>query len=419
MKVFAPLLMFLSIILGLILNMFSSVIPGAPTSTVTDPPPTSTPLPTATIPPLTSTPSPTEIATEFPTPTLILVQVNATVWTEEPAVPILTLHQFKPDGISPSDFNGHKLQISDFRDALQDLYDNGYSLVSLEDWMTGDMVVADGRRPLVFTMDDLFFRNQICLDENGSPNPDTGIGAIWQFYQEHPAFDFHMSLFAVLGDKYYPSDPSTDPQWELKLAQTIVWCIEHDALVYNHTYRHGCLDKISITEFIDQLSRNNAYLRQLLFKAGRKDLIPGLRNMVALPGGIAPKTSNDWGKLQDYQNPEGEPIQAILQIYSVLTNPITWEYLTRPYDPGFDRYQIIRIAANMENMQFLVENCENFPTAKSCTLSLEEGRQKDDAYLSEQIQTTIESGVCPVGLYVLDGKLFDSRSYPVIRISMP
>ncbi|MBM3152516.1 MAG: hypothetical protein FJZ96_10010, partial [Chloroflexi bacterium] len=112
---------------------------------------------TAALP--TDTPSPT-VAIQ-PTATPLLVTIAATVWTEEPVVPILNLHQFKPDGISPSDKSGHKMQLGDLRASLENLYDAGFSLVSLEDWLSGDLTVPSGRRPLVLTMDDLFYTNQI------------------------------------------------------------------------------------------------------------------------------------------------------------------------------------------------------------------------------------------------------------------
>ena len=198
----------------------------------------------------TFTPTQTETPQPTPTQTPVLIQVSATVWTQDPLIPIITYHQFKPDGTS-SDLSGHKIQLGDLRASLQSLYDSGFSLISLADWLAGNLTVPAGRRPLILTMDDLFFTNQILLDESGQPSPDTGIGVIWQFYQEHPDFGFHLALFAILGDKFYPFDPqySSEPQhlgqnWESEFAQTIVWCLENDALVYNHTYLHGYLSYV-------------------------------------------------------------------------------------------------------------------------------------------------------------------------------
>jgi len=349
---------------------------------------------------------------------------------DDPLVPILTLHQFKTDEETPSDFSGHKLQMEDFHAALQNLYNAGFSLVSLEDWLDGEMIVPSGRRPLVFSMDDLFYVDQILLDENRIPQSDTGIGALWQFSQEHPDFGFHMALFIVLGDKFFPFDPQYRNEtrykgrdWETELAQTIIWCIEHDAKVYNHTFLHGYLSNvpspISIETFIEQLTRNDTYLRQLLFKVGREDLIPQLGNIVALTGGIPPQSESDWVELEDYQNPEGKPLQAVLGIYSTLTGPDYWDYLTRPYAPDFDRYGIIRIVANLPNMQYLAENSSNFPAAQTCELSLEESQQNDNSYIASQIQVKIMNGSCPAGLYVLNEKLFDASSSEVTLIQIP
>ncbi len=386
--------------------------------------PTNTPTPVYLTPTQTKTLQPT------PTKTPVKIQISATVWEQNPLVPIITYHQFPPPGITQSSMDGRKISLGDLRASLQSLYDSGFSLVSLEDWLAGNLTVAPGRRPLILTMDDLFFTNQILLGGSGKPKPDTGIGVIWQFYQEHPDFGFHLALFAILGDKFYPFDPqySSETQYlgrnsESEFAQTIVWCLENDALVFNHTFLHGYLSNtiytVTMSEFIHQLRQNDDRLRYYLKLAGREDLIPLLGNVIALPGGAEPQTESDWASLRAYKNPEGLPVQAVLAIYSPFSPPTTYKYFTSPYDPGFNKYNIPRIVATLYNIQYLVYHHTEFPAAQSCMISLEESRAQDDLYLIEQINAAIQSGACPAGSFFLNGKLFDAHTSPIVQISIP
>ncbi|TES93181.1 MAG: hypothetical protein E3J88_00510, partial [Anaerolineales bacterium] len=226
--------------------------------------------------------APTPTDTRIPTMTVI-----ATVWTQDPLVPVLTYHQFKPDGSGGYSTN-LKMFLSDFRGQLETLSENGFCLVALEDWLNGDMQAAEGCRPLILTMDDLYFNNQIRLTEDGYPSTETGIGVLWQFYQEHPDFGFSIALFTNLGNKLY-ANPD-DPGWELELARTIIWGIENGAMPYNHFYRHPQLDKTDPGGITWEAAMNDRYLRELVLMGGREDLIPRLGNIFALTYGIWPAT---------------------------------------------------------------------------------------------------------------------------------
>lgn len=358
----------------------------------------------------TPTPQPT------PTATPELAEITATVWKTDPMVPVITFHQFKPDG-TPSDASGHKMNFGDLQTSLQGLYDSGFSLVSLSDWLSGNLSIPPGRRPLIITMDDLFFRNQILLDDSGQPGMDSGIGIIWQFSKDHPDFGFHLSLFAIMGDKYYPSDPHNDPDWEIKMARTIVWCIENDAMVYNHTYRHGYLSNVdhpvTMTEFIDQLRQNDEAVRYFLRLADRADLISRLGNIIALPGGAQPQSESDWEILQGYKNPEGIPVQAILGISSAITDPAMLEYLKSPYDMSFDKYRVPRLVATLFYLNYLDDHAGEFPQAQTCNLSVDKTRLDDNQFLAGQVGMMIESGACSRGWYYINGILLDARETPI------
>ncbi len=328
------------------------------------------------------------------------VSLQATVWTQEPRVPILLYHYFIPDEQESKDFT--QLRLGDFHAQLEGLYEAGYSLVQVEEWLKGNMTVPEGRRPLAITIDDLFLSNQLEFDEDGNPSPDTGLGVLWQFYQEHPDFGFEVMLFVNFGDKSYSV---VDPQArKLKQANAVVWCMENGARIYNHTFNHIDLQYSTPEELEADLTLHDTYLREIMALVGREDLIPRFGNMLAVPYSW-PLTERGYQVMQEYTTPEGVPMQAVFgSAYFKNAAP-----LPPPYTPGFDRYNIKRFEVNNDALNYLVRNRDAFPAAQFCTLSgIDPSRTREPAYLAEQIRMAVESSTCPAGTYVLSGYVFEA-----------
>jgi peptidoglycan/xylan/chitin deacetylase (PgdA/CDA1 family) len=344
---------------------------------------------------------PTE--TPIPTPTEIPFYLTANIWAEEPRVPIINYHQFAPNTSLRS--TDHKIRKRDFLDGLEALNQAGFTLIHLEDWINGDLYVPEGRRPLVFTMDDLFYNNQIRMDENGEPRRDTGLSFAWRYGQEHPEFGFKWSLFANLGDKWY-ADGDTEGKWKDELAQSLIWCLEHDARIYNHTYQHIRMDKSGAEGIRWDLEQNDLFMRELLVKAGREDLIEGLDNMLAIPFGYWPEGSA-YSATTNYITPEGKPMLAIFDIDWIINGV---KFMAPPYSPEFDPMRIPRIAMPPEAIDYLVEHQSEFPTMVQCQVGALDAEQVNDQdYLREAIQASIKSGACPQGVYIIEENTFDMR----------
>lgn len=332
-----------------------------------------------------------------------LVHLVATVWEEEPRLPILNYHQFSPGTAEHS--TAMKTRLPDLQAHLQSLYDSGYSLVSLAGWLAGDLEVPEGRRPLIITMDDLFFNNQLSLTEDGDPDPNTGIGVMWEFSQANPDFGFQLALFATLGDKLY-ADPDF-PTWEDKLGAAIAWGFDHGAITYNHFYTHPHLDRIETRYIVPDARKNDEYLRSLLERVGREDLIPSLGNIIALPYSVWPTKPIGIQLLLVYENPEGLPLQAVMESDFISRA----KFLPPPYSPDFDPLHILRIIADQNAIDYLTENSGQFPTAVHCEFEiLDDARIGDRAFLAGEIRQALKQGRCPEGVYSLGGKVFTASS---------
>lgn len=343
---------------------------------------------------------PTETA--IPTATETPFYLSAHIWAEEARVPIINYHQFAPNTSEKS--TDHKIRMEDFIAGLDALNQAGFTLIHLEDWIKGDLSVPEGRRPLVFTMDDLFYNNQIRLDENGEPRPDTGLALAWEYGQQHPEFGFKWALFSNLGDKWY-AEGDPEGKWKDELAQSIIWCLEHDARVYNHTYQHVRLDKSDAQGVRWELEQNDLFLRDLLVNAGRRDLIDGLDNMLAIPFGYWPQGSA-YNAMVNYTTPEGKPLLAAFDIDWT----VRIQFMAPPYSENFDPMRIPRIAMPPEAIAYLVEHREEFPIMVNCQVGpLDAEQASNPAVVGDAIQASIAGGSCPAGVYIIEGKTFDAR----------
>jgi hypothetical protein len=375
------------------------------------------PTPSATeLPTITATSSPVPAATQTPTenpvptftPTAIpTYTVNATVWDKDPYAPVVIFHQFRPDHApgSADKSSEMKVRYTDFLNYLIALDDAGFTLVPAQDWLNGKLTVPAGRRPIIFTMDDLYYKNQLMLLEDGSPSLESGIGILWDFYKKNPEFGFSMSLFANCN---YSFIDGALKEWKTILADTIVWSIEHNVIPYNHTCSHADLSKLSDADVTAELSLFDTYLRDMLNTAGRSDLTPMIANYIGLPFGIWPQSKNT---VFLYKNPEGIPTEVIFEAgYHAVNLDLTNEqlFLSPPYFADFDRYRIPRIAVTQPVIDEIVARKDQLPAAQNCILGpvYDESTLSDPAVLSGLVRDAVTNNQCPQGIYYVNGFTF-------------
>ncbi|HEX8991264.1 MAG TPA: hypothetical protein VF784_06265 [Anaerolineales bacterium] len=386
----------LSLILLILAAAFSACSPAtsSPPARPLDQAPTAAPSRPAAA---TANAVPTASATAQP-PTAQPIYLTATVWSSDPVAPVLAYHQFQEHGIS----GATNVRIDDFNRELQDLYQAGYVMVPLQSWLQGNLQVPSGKRPIVFTMDDLFYHNQIRFASDGSIDPTTGLGASYAFSQAHPDFGFHWALFMNLGDHPYATPANPQP-----LEQAVVWTLAHGAPLYNHTFTHAVLSKTSPDGVTWELSANDRALGGLLTQAGREDLLSGLGNIFSLPFGRWPRDPQSMSALENYKNTAGVPIQAILDI-DFIVRPKT---MAAPYSPGFNRWDVMRMVATVSAVDYFVQHAADIPAAQSCKLGpLNPSGPVVSSYLASQIRQAIQSGMCPPGVYATDHFVFRANS---------
>lgn len=161
-----------------------------------------------------------------------------------------------------------------FRRDLEVLYDKGYRLVSLRDYIENNMKVEAGYTPFVLTFDDGAKNNFNIIDENGEKkvDPSCAVGILEDFKKEHPDFGSGGSFFV-----YYPTPFR---QKEL-IKEKYEFLIKNGYDIGNHSYTHENLGKITAEEVQKTLARNIRSTQEYL---------PGYDvYALALPNGIGPK----------------------------------------------------------------------------------------------------------------------------------
>jgi peptidoglycan/xylan/chitin deacetylase (PgdA/CDA1 family) len=362
-------------------------------------------------------PSPTATRAPSPTPTPDPTPLTATVWESLPQVPILMYHRFNPDPEAASE--NFITALSDFDRHMNELHEAGFSLIALDAWLRGEIHPPAGRRPLIITLDDLFYADQISLDDTGKPAEYSGIGRLWHFSQTHPDFGFHAALFFNFGDKAY-SNIYTDGQfsvgdgWRTDRARAIVWGIRNGALPYNHTYEHPFLNTLEPEEIQWQLEENDRALREALALVGEEELAADLPNILALPYVIWPETEEGREVLFNYQSPEGVGVSAILEgDYAENTR-----LFPAPFSNDFDPWHVPRVAGSDEAVAMILEKLPEIPAAAQCPLGEfpETVLADGNGDISVRILELTDEGVCPFGYYIVKEHVFHVGENGIIQI---
>lgn len=364
-------------------------------------------VPPTDLPTATWVPSPTATSVPSPTQTPTPLSMKATVWVSDPVIPILNYHRFTPNLWDET--SGMVRYIGDLKTDLQAFYDSGYSLISLDDLLNGNIRVPADRRPLILTIDDAYFANQLSLNEQGEASEFSAIGTIYQFSQLYPDFGFEIAMFANFGDKHFGNLFTGTwwyeaEGWQQALAETIAWGIEHNVYPYNHTYRHPHLDQLADAQIQPQLALNDQKFREYLTLAGHPEYASLLSNYIALPYGSSPATDKGKEQLTSYLDPEGDPVRAVFEAgYEHAP-----AFAAPPFSDKFDPMHFPRMAAIPSVIKLITETASTFPSAESCMLTLPTG-SPDVKSIMDAIQQSISSGLCPTGVYILEEGVFIAR----------
>jgi hypothetical protein len=119
-----------------------------------------------------------------------------------------------------------------FEELLETLYAMDYRLISLNDYISGNIDTQAGYIPMVFTFDDGTPGQFSLIEENGElkVNPRSAVGIIEEFNKTHPDFGVNGTFYVNLGNQTF--------QGAGTLEQRLEYLVGKGFEIGNHTYSH-------------------------------------------------------------------------------------------------------------------------------------------------------------------------------------
>lgn len=133
-----------------------------------------------------------------------------------------------------------------FEELLDTLYSMDYRLVSLNDYLNGNIATPAGCIPMVFTFDDGTSGQFNLIDEGGTlkANPRSAVGILEEFNKTHPDFGTKGTFYINLGNQTFGSVGT--------LSQRLEYLKSKGFELGNHTYSHINLKETKTAEKIQQ-----------------------------------------------------------------------------------------------------------------------------------------------------------------------
>jgi len=294
--------------------VFVTVTPTAISLTpLSDPTPTAQP----------ANPTPTPIDRPAPQPSLSLGQVM-----------VLEYHLIGPED------NELQRTPAGFRRDLERLHTLGYTPANVIDLNRGFPDLPAGKKPVVLTFDDSDI-SQFRYLSDGSLDPDSAVGMLYAFHQQHPDTWPLKGTFYVLQDVDAPERILFgQPAWA---EQKLRWLVKQGFEVGSHTISHFDLALGTAAEVQWQLAASQ---RQLEARLPGYDV-----RSLSVPFGSYPLdrtllAAGLWA---------GEP-------YRYATTVMAWGGpAPSPYSPEFDPYHIPRIVVTEAQLDYWLSYFEQSP----------------------------------------------------------
>ena len=224
-----------------------------------------------------------------------------------------------------------------FRKDLEYMYQNGYRMISLNDYAKGEIKTEVGFTPIILTFDDGRQNNFNFIEVNGEMvlDPDCAVGIMEEFKNKYPDFNVTASFF--LG---------TNPFGQKEYAQEkLDWIIDNGYDLGNHTYSHNEMSKLNSDEIQIEIGSVNNIIKQYL-----PDYVV---ETLALPHGSNPKDEFIESMLKgEYEGNKYETI-AVLDV--------GWRPSYSPFDTLTNFNSLYRVTASEIN----VDNCGIYDYFKS------------------------------------------------------
>lgn len=163
---------------------------------------------------------------------------------------------------------------------LEYLYEKGYVTISLNDYLNNNIKVPVGKTPIIFTFDDgTSGQFNLIKNESGDliANPNSAVGIMERFYNEHPDFGLNGTFF-INGTGFFYGEGTNK--------EKLHYLINKGFEIGNHTNTHVNFSKASVETIQKEIGTVNNMISELVEDYKITSL--------ALPFGISSKEHKEY-----------------------------------------------------------------------------------------------------------------------------
>lgn len=267
--------------------------------------------------------SPTPIEVEVtPAPTIDLQVVKP---DESGKIMVVMFHNFV-QSFEPSKYDdgAYTTTFDEFRKLLPSLYDQGYRLTSMNDYLNNSISVTAGCIPMVFTFDDGTAGQFNLVNEDGKlvANKNSAVGIIEEFNKTHPDFGVEGTFYVNLGNSTFEGEGT--------LEEKLKYLVDKGFEIGNHTYTHINLTNAKDS---DQIQKEIGLNQKTMF-----ELISGYKmNTFSLPYGAPSKNLQKYVQKGEYEGVKYDNL-AIMEV--------GWDPTFSPVSKAFDPLTVHRVRSS-------------------------------------------------------------------------
>lgn len=234
--------------------------------------------------------------------------------------------------------NAAKYNVSseEFRHHLQVLYDQKYLPVPVSDYVNGTIDLPRGYTPYVITFDD-GSANNFWMFDDGTIDPNSGVGVLMDFAETHPGFHPHATFFVN-------KNSFGQPEF---LNQKIEYLYANGMELGNHSYTHPHFSVVGPEETTKELATLSSYIESY-------DAMPYPLKYIATPFGDQPPSSWNYVLKEGSFDDHGYYHDAIFYTAEKIAKS--------PYDRAFDADRIYRMGIGAPYTVTIEELLEKYTT---------------------------------------------------------
>lgn len=266
-------------------------------------------------------PTPAEVVVT-PAPTIDLEAVKP---DESGKIMVVMFHNFV-ESFTPSKYDdgAYTTTFDEFSNLLTTLYDKGYRLINMEDYLNNNISVPAGCIPMIFTFDDGTSGQFNLVNEGGKlvANKNSAVGIIEEFNKTHPDFGIKGTFYVNLGNSTF--------QGEGTLSERLQYLVDRGFEIGNHTYTHINLTNAKdANEIQKEIGQNYKTM---------SELVPGYKMLTfSLPYGAPSKNLQQYVQKGEYEGVKYENL-AIMEV--------GWDPALSPVSKSFNPLSVHRVRAS-------------------------------------------------------------------------